>query len=370
MSPVTQYIFDGKKWTNEVHSSRATVSAATVTDPTYPYGAPGSYRPDADTTGPFSPITGITSTTAMTTINGDFTASANTLYDKIIFNGRVNVNVAGATFKRCIFRGKAAGSTSVGGLVNCSGSGVKNLVIEDSLFAPAYPSGYQDGIDGHDFTVRRCQVQDVVDYFGPRNTSVAHPVSGTPLNVVIEQNWAHSMSYWSPDPQKHNDGQSHNDGIQIQGGTGCVIRGNSIESYYGTAGTAQPGNAGSPVTPSTAGTNSSPRATWPSLSCMLFNHDTGTSVGTLGATGGHTVTDNWFMGAYYSVNTGGAGAVGLGTIHRNRFSKDQAVLSNGTRATIVLSAGQLAAGTDCGTGTADANVFDADLSEVKITGGK
>jgi hypothetical protein len=294
---------------------------------TYPvsYGAIGSYRPSDATTGP-------PAGTTLTVQTGDVVVNtAGTVLDGLDIHGKVTIRAANVTIQRSIVRGSASFTNINTSAIDCTNAGCVNALIQDVAILPQTPSLWQNGINGHDFTALRVEIRDVVDYFGTYPSSA----SISALNVRIEQCWGHSMAYFTPDPN-HADSQTHNDGNQIQGGHGSILRGNSFESYYGTAGSSQPTNTGA-----------TPVAANPSLSCILFNNNVGT-------TGDHIVEDNWFMGAYVPINCGGAPGVNLGRMWRNRFGNDSLV-TGGVAHTIDLRADQTC---DTGDGTAYQNVFN------------
>lgn len=327
MSPVTQYVYDGKGWRNEVVGVSRTAAATTTS--TYPlsYGAIGSYRPSATTSGVPA---GLTLRRFPASGSADYVVTTpGTVLDRLDIHGRVIVKAADVTIQRCVIRGVRA-TTSSACVVATAPSCVR-LLVQDCELVPEYPTYWMDGIDGHDFTCRRCEIRDTVDYFGLWNTNAP----GLPLRVVIEQNWGHNLVYFSPTPT-HSDNQTHNDGIQFQGGTGAVVRGNSLEAYYGPNGTAQPTNVGP-----------TPVSYKSTIACLMFNNN-------VGKTGSHIIEDNWLMGGYIPVNCGAATGANLGRLWRNRFSGDS-LLTSGIPQTILLRADQTC---DTGSGTSNQNVYD------------
>jgi hypothetical protein len=266
------------------------------------YGAAGTYRPGRLTAG-------VPAGTAMTAYNGNLTAStAGATYDSIEFFGKVSITAANVTFTRCIFHGKAG--DNFGNIIQTSNAGCVNAQFIDCTIAPLDGMIGMSGIAGHDFTALRCEFANLYDPIDPYNTNVKDADS----HVVIDRCWMHDFAYWLESGGRnpngdHTDGQSHNDGIQIQGCHKVTVVGNSIEAYYGPFGDYQISNTANP-TP----------AGWtnPDLTCLLLNTST-----SLGTTQLHTVTDNWLLGGFVPCNLGGAGAgVNLGTWQRNKFSGD------------------------------------------------
>lgn len=281
----------------------------------------GTYKPDATTTG----LIGGSILTAVHPANDNLSVTTDgTILEDLDIFGRVSVAAANVTIRRCKIRGRSA--TTSEGLIQATSAACLNLVVEDCLLVPDYPSYWLTGILGHDYTARRCDISRVVDPFGAYNTHSP----GAPLKVSILGNYAHDFSYYSPCPYQSDD-QTHNDGIQIQGGTGATIIGNNISAYYATD----------------VGTNNQPRPQ--ALSCILFNNN-------VGNTGKHVIEDNWMGGGYIAVNCGGAPGVDLGRMWRNKFNGDHAAISSGIPHTITLRADQIC---DAGENTSNQNIFES-----------
>jgi hypothetical protein len=101
-------------------------------------------------------------------------------------------------------------------LINAVASTVSNLKIYDSEIVPEYPSVNDGaGICGHDFVATRLNIHgevDGVDIFGS--------------NATVSSSWIHNLPFYPVAPDHPNG--SHNDGIQISGGSGGLITGNNI----------------------------------------------------------------------------------------------------------------------------------------------
>lgn len=288
----------------------------------------GVTEPTAANTGPSRPELLIRQDGSITTsFNGQ-------VIENLDLYGEVIVRHEDVVVRNSIVRGPATPSAN-GGCINATAAAVKRLLVDRVLIAPQTPSYFLNGIQGHDFTARRVHIRDVVDYFGLFNTHATRVNNTYPLNVRVEGVYGERMAYFSPDPNQPGDNQTHNDGLQIQGGQGVVLVGSRIVARYGPAGTAQP-----PVTGPT------PSANNPSLACVLLNNNVGT-------TGLHQITDNWFEGAFRPFNLGGAAGVNVGTVHRNRFDG-----LSGERvsppSTITRRSDQTL---DAGVGTPNQNVF-------------
>lgn len=282
---------------------------------------------------PTATNTGLVDPAALTRFDGTISTSSNAqVIQNLDIYGRISVAHTDVVIRNCIVRGLAV-HTFADACITATNVNVRRLLVDRCLLVPQTPSRFTNGIDGHDFTLRRTHIRDVVDYFGLFNTQVTR-VDGTyPLNVRIEGVYGERMAYFTPDPAHTSDNQSHNDGVQFQGGQGAVVIGSRLRAVYGPAGTHQP----IPGQPTPSG--------WPnpSLAVLLFNNNVGT-------TGLHAITDNWFEGGHLPINVGGAAGQNLGVIHRNRFDGTHTLagspLSKRSDQTI-----------DYGFGTANTNVF-------------
>ena len=229
----------------------------------------GSYEPSASTTGHSGSLTLLSGNQTITT--------AGTTIENRDITGKVIVQAANVTIRNCRIRGAGAESSNTA-LVFASSGSVSNLLIEDCTLVPDTPSVWWNGINGHDFTARRCNIYHTVDGCGLFNNS--NP--GGPINVTIEGCYIHDLSYITPDPNHTGDNQTHNDGIQLQGGSGAIIRWNSINAYYSATVGTQP-------TPKTGTVGNPGYDQGGALACLMFNND-------VGATTEVNIYENWLRG--------------------------------------------------------------------------
>jgi hypothetical protein len=272
----------------------------------------------------------------------------------------VTVNAANVTIKNCLIRGSAGDGSSNTALVMATSTACVNLLVEDCTLVPDTPSLWWNGINGHDFTARRCEIYHTVDGMG------VYPNTGTPgiaVNVLIESNYIHSLSYFTPDPNHSTtDNQTHNDGLQLQGGSGIVVRYNSINGVYAT-------DVGSTPRPDNGGSVGSPGYTQGgSLQFIQCNNNVGNLQNI-------EVYDNWLRGGKIGFNVGSvvrASGQVLGYAYRNRFDRQQGLQGSGgdTTYTINLDASWAdasgIAASDMGEGTANRNVYDDNGHEVLV----
>jgi hypothetical protein len=182
----------------------------------------GSYKPDASTTG-------VPSGTALTKVGSYdkpyvITADNTVLDGKEIF-GDVKVQAKNVVIKNSLLHcGNYKPSTNTG-CIDANSANVFNLTVQDSTIHPIMPSPLRDGIVGHEYKAMRNHVYGANDGMGVFNK----PGGSVNANVRIEGNYIHTTVYHDAanDPGPSADG-THNDGIQVQGGTNIRIAGNTI----------------------------------------------------------------------------------------------------------------------------------------------
>lgn len=190
-----------------------------------PTAAPTTSRTLAPASGakPGASNTGVPDGTKLTVYNGDINVTKNgTVLDSMDIRGFVRINADDVTIKNSIVRG-GYGSKSNLSLVAAYWNH-SNLRIEDSTLAAQHPSYWIDGIKASSFTLNRVDIYDVVD-------SVQVINSG---HATITGSWLHANKHFKPDPLQA-DGFSHDDNVQVQGGSSSVIKGNTLEGAYNSA---------------------------------------------------------------------------------------------------------------------------------------
>lgn len=187
-------------------------------------------KPDSTNTGP-----------RLTSSYGDVTITApGTKLSNLDIYGFVTIKTSNVTLDNVRVRGSGPGKTDTG-LVTCIDASVKNLVLTNVLLVPDYPSQWIDGVMGHDFTAENVEIYNTVDGLGVFNTH------GPANNVVVQGCFVHDHVYF-PDDTEQKDG-SHNDCVQVQGGSNTVLRGNTfsaaasgnpVQQQYGAGVTISP----------------------------------------------------------------------------------------------------------------------------------
>ena len=196
-------------------SSWPTVSAITVRpigSPAVPPTTPPA--PPTSTTGPNASNTGVPAGTTLSRRDGMvLLTTPGGVYSNLDIHGRVRVMAPNITLKNSIVRGDA--SSTFGSLVdaNYPGANHTNFTLMDSELVPEYPSYFQDGILGHDYTVIRANIHGSVD---------AVKIVGN--NVKVQNSWLHDTTFVNAPT-----GPTHNDGVQVLVGSNILIQGNRIE---------------------------------------------------------------------------------------------------------------------------------------------
>lgn len=226
MSPVTQYVFDGKKWQNEVYTARSTVGSAVtsaITDP-----APfilGITRPNATNTG-------FDATLLDGTLTGDqnIKTAGTTISNKRI-EGYVLINAANVTLQNCQIVGRDVGYVGASGLVQCNSTGA---FLNRCTIQPAYPRYFLNGVSGAGYRAYRCNISDTCDAIAMKGD-----------NCVAEGCYLHDLSFFDGKNTLNGNGSehatdsrfpgwTHNDGVQIYGFSGNRVEGCNILGYFST----------------------------------------------------------------------------------------------------------------------------------------
>jgi hypothetical protein len=277
------------------------------------YGAIGTYWPSAATTGVPAGIT-------LTVVNGDLTTTANNqVIDSTDVHGNLIVQHTGVTFQRGIVRGQATvPSTQAANivLVDCTNPAVRTFLIRDSEIYCQAPNQWSVGIDGHDYTMERCNQHDLQDAARIRPRSSTDGQS----YVTFRQNWVHDFTWYQVDTTRAASGQTHNDARQDAGGSGFLSEGENLECYYGPNGQEQPTLR---TNTSTAWANDVPpvksTTTAPELAAFMLN-----VAGSGQQVTGITIRRTRVAGAVTPINMGDPGLAGanIGQITENIFTSD------------------------------------------------
>jgi hypothetical protein len=284
---------------------------------------PGSYRPDARTTG-------VAPGSSLRQVTGDvIVREAGTVIENQDIHRYVDVRAADVVIRNSIVRGGPPAGGK--GLINATNVNVRNLKIDGVKLVPEFPTLALNGIQGHDYTARCVDVSETVDGF--RAHFAGDPTK--PTNVTITQSWCHDLGYWSPDPG-HADNQTHNDCFQGEGAVDVELLFNTLDAYVSK----------------TVGSQNYPPDRPQAMSAMMINDLV--VAGVTYQPSQWTVIGNWINGGFFAVNGGDTALhTNLGVFLRNTFDYG-AYLKGPPTHTIVVGPGVVV---NTGDGTADQNVY-------------
>ncbi|WP_258726615.1 hypothetical protein [Cellulomonas sp. NS3] len=165
--------------------------------------------------------TGVPAGTVLKVVTGDLVVTTpGAVVDAVDVRGFIKVKAPNVTIKRSIVRGRPI--TGSFGLIT-NDLGAHPFTVEDSELVATEASPWINGIIGHNFTVRRTEIANVID-----------SVHITGSNVLVESSWLHANLFYAQDPNQKG-GPSHADSVQIQGGSNIRIVRNNIEGAYSSA---------------------------------------------------------------------------------------------------------------------------------------
>lgn len=190
-----------------------------VQDPTAVRRAlvPGTYCPDATTTGP---IPG----TQLTRVDGDFIAGANgQVIENLEIFGSVNLKAfTGVTIRNCVIWGTMRTGTDTAFIIFADDNG-RGAIIEDCRLN-GRGNVWCSGVRGGNYTMRRCEITNA-----PDGICLTSQVG----NVTVEASWIHNgyfMEWTATTPNMPYAGAyyTHVDGVQFHRGRNYTFRGNMI----------------------------------------------------------------------------------------------------------------------------------------------
>lgn len=224
--------------TDDRGASNTTTSQFTVAEPLR--------KPDASTTGVRDGVQLRTLVATNVPYPNDTFNSAGTVftirtpgasYRGFQFNAFVEVRARAVTFSDCLFRGSTTPPPTSVALLTVRDDRPANgafptAQVDSSTFEPANPTPFIDGVRGSNLLLRKVEITRTVDgvhIYG--STARNDPGAG---NVIITQSWIHDLTRF-PSDGSHPDG-SHNDGVQIVGGSNIVINESRIDGEIYNAG--------------------------------------------------------------------------------------------------------------------------------------
>jgi len=184
------------------------------------------------------------------------------------FNFNVGVSGRNVTFEECEF------ATTGGNIVTLTNANTRNVVFKRCTVRTTQHADESIGIIGHDFITYRCKIIGTVD--GIRIFNSANP--GGKSNVRLQGDFIGDLTFTKP-YAGHGDGETHNDGVQIEGGLDTVIIGCAFRAL------------GHPTFSQWGDSTRAPYV----LSCIIVTPN-------VGPVHGLKLYRNWFDGGYAALN--------------------------------------------------------------------
>jgi hypothetical protein len=203
---------DGSKWTAPGRPDLTGISREALVI--------GTYKPDATTTGVIDP------TRTLVDVVGATTFSVNDArppeYRR--YMGKVTVSGLRIKFKNAKMQGPAVPNAQ--DPVVLVTSSAREIEFEDCEIAPVASNSGTNCINGHHFTLRRCNLHHGVDLVG-----VIPSTATMEAQVYVLASYLHHPTFYSPDPNQPSN-FTHNDLIQWHGGRVLVCIGNTFYAFY------------------------------------------------------------------------------------------------------------------------------------------
>lgn len=203
-------------------------------------------------TKPTAANTGVFDEDALSVVNGDLLITEPGVYINLDIKGRVRIQFDEglAIFYNCRIAPQTDPGTNTAAVINQRRAML--WLIDCDLTTNVY-TWTTNGFLGGNVWALRCKISHVVDFFQIYCTDSTDETG--PTGAVIEGCYGEDFLYVSPDPtHADDDNATHNDGVQILGGSGTIVRGcnfqmtESPNSVVGPGGQPSGGAYGQAVT--------------------------------------------------------------------------------------------------------------------------
>lgn len=134
-----------------------------------------------------------------------------TVIDGLDIHGFVEVKAPNVVIRRSIVRGGRA-RANIGLIYNYTPSAV-NTRVHDVTLIPEHPSAYLDGLKGMNIEADRVDISGTVDGVGWHGN-----------NTMLRNSWVHDLKKFTSGHFPGAQLPSHNDGVQIHGGSNHQVR--------------------------------------------------------------------------------------------------------------------------------------------------
>ena len=221
--------------------------------------------------------TGVPAGTKLTVITGDVTVSTNgTVIDGKDIKGALIIDASNVTVRRSLIEGHALEDS----VFVRSGT---NIVFQDDEVSVVSPHTGVDSMGLRNSTVQRLNIHGGVDgikLFG---------------NATVTASWIHDLTWFAHDPGQ-GGGPSHNDTIQILGGSNMNVTGNFLQAVSKDNSAIQVTQNSGKISALTISGN------WADGGGCTFNISSHNNAGTLIPMGGIALTNNRFGGHTSKLN--------------------------------------------------------------------
>jgi hypothetical protein len=154
-------------------------------------------------------------------VHGDIVVrKAGTVISGLDLHGRILVRAANVTIKNTIIRGADSGSSN--GLIMAVW-GYPGLRVIDTEIVASKSNFSVNGVMGYNFELLRVSIHRVIDQ-----------VRITGSNVKVTNSHLYGNLHFARDPGQHG-GATHDDNVQIQGGSNITLSGNKMSGSHNAA---------------------------------------------------------------------------------------------------------------------------------------
>jgi hypothetical protein len=207
-------------WAYSSATSGFVVLAIDALSASAPNSLPKRSVPDQAPIWPSAHNTGVPKGTSLTKHSGDLTINEpGAVIDGLDIHGFVAIQAPDVTIRRSIIRGSSTGRNK--GIVKITHAKAKNFRLIDSQIIPKNPSVFLDGLKTNTSTIlERVDISGTID---------GVVILGD--QITIKDSFLHGFRHYESDP-RWGGGPSHDDAIQIEGGSNILLQGNTIQGAY------------------------------------------------------------------------------------------------------------------------------------------
>lgn len=254
-------------------------------------------------TKPNASNTGILPGTVLQRVNGSIVipeTSKGETFENLDIHGRIlNQGIGVTVLRNCRIHLDEIPTANTG-VVNNQRPGAFTVLVDCEIYSTV-STRLVNGFLGGNTRFLRCKFHDTVDFMSVYNPDNDNPDG--PTNVVVEACYGYDLLYYSPDPTHiGTDNRTHNDGVQIQGGSGTIVRGSRFDMTEGPLSHVDLAAGGA-------------------LSEGLIGQGV-TITPVRGSTHGNLIENNWFDYGIRGIIAEGSAGLISGTVRGNKFGEN------------------------------------------------